>query len=87
MATSAKLEIERVPCLSDNYAWLIKSGDATAVVDTPEVAPIVAALERRGWRLTHILNTHHHWDHTGQWRENRERSVELQEEALPHGLV
>jgi hydroxyacylglutathione hydrolase len=26
---------------------------------------VLAALEATGWRLTHILNTHHHPDHTG----------------------
>ncbi len=36
----------------------------TAPVDAPEEAPILAALQRRGWRLTHILITHHHGDHT-----------------------
>ncbi|HEY0266401.1 MAG TPA: hydroxyacylglutathione hydrolase [Rhizomicrobium sp.] len=58
-------EIEIVPCLSDNYAYLVKSGDHCAVVDPSEAAPVRAALARRGWRLTHILNTHHHPDHTG----------------------
>jgi len=33
------------------------------VVDAPEVAPILAALDREGWNLTHILVTHHHTDH------------------------
>ena len=56
-----------VPCLSDNYAWLLRDerSGATAVVDTPEVAPVVAELEARGWALTHVLNTHHHGDHVG----------------------
>jgi hydroxyacylglutathione hydrolase len=36
-----------------------------AVVDPSEAAPVQAALGWRGWRLTHILNTHHHPDHTG----------------------
>ncbi|HEX4270132.1 MAG TPA: hydroxyacylglutathione hydrolase [Rhizomicrobium sp.] len=58
-------EIEVVPCLSDNYAYLVKSGDSCAVVDPSEAAPVRAALMRRGWRLTHILNTHHHLDHCG----------------------
>ncbi len=58
-------EIEIVPCLSDNYAYLVKSGDYCAVVDPSEPAPVRAALARRGWTLTHILNTHHHLDHTG----------------------
>jgi hydroxyacylglutathione hydrolase len=38
---------------------------ATATIDTPEVAPINQALAAKGWRLTHILNTHHHFDHAG----------------------
>ena len=56
-------EIEIIPCLSDNYAYLVKSGDQCAVVDPSEAAPVRAALVRRGWTLTHILNTHHHLDH------------------------
>ena len=61
------LEIHQFPCLDDNYGFLIHepSSGATATVDTPEVAPINAALEERGWQLTHILNTHHHFDHAG----------------------
>lgn len=59
------VEIEIVPCLSDNYAYLVKSGEFCAVVDPSEPAPVKAALARRGWTLTHILNTHHHLDHTG----------------------
>ena len=61
------LAIELVPCLSDNYAYLVRDEDAglTAVVDPSEAPPVVAALERHGWTLTHILNTHHHFDHTG----------------------
>ena len=35
------------------------------MVDPSEPGPVKAALARRGWRLTHILNTHHHLDHTG----------------------
>ena len=58
-------EIEIIPCLSDNYAYLVKSGDQCAVVDPSEAAPVRAALARRGWSLTHILNTHHHLDHCG----------------------
>lgn len=63
----AELQIELVPCLRDNYAYLVRDvGDSfCAVVDPSEAAPVRAALESRGWRLTHILNTHHHPDHTG----------------------
>src|SRR6201991_3563609 len=59
------LEIEIVPCLSDNYASLVKWGSQCAVVDPSEPEPVRAALARTGWKLTHILNTHHHLDHCG----------------------
>lgn len=59
------LEIITIPCLSDNYAFLAHdaaSGD-TALVDVPEAAPILAALAGKGWTLSHVLLTHHHYDH------------------------
>lgn len=58
-------QIVTVPCLSDNYAFLIHdpvSGD-TALVDAPEPNAILTELTERGWTLTHVLLTHHHWDH------------------------
>jgi hydroxyacylglutathione hydrolase len=61
----ALLDIEIVPCLTDNYAYLVQSGRECAVIDPSEAAPVKVALARRGWRLTHIVNTHHHLDHTG----------------------
>ena len=59
------MRIITIPCLSDNYAYLIDAGEACAVVDPSEAAPVRAALAREGLRLTHIVNTHHHGDHTG----------------------
>lgn len=61
------IEVVQIPCLNDNYGYLIHEPGSglTATIDTPEVAPINAALEQRGWRLTHIFNTHHHFDHAG----------------------
>ena len=59
------VDLITVPCLSDNYAFLIHDAatDRTALVDVPEAAPIRAELDRRGWTLTDILITHHHPDH------------------------
>ena len=59
------VELITVPCLSDNYAFLIHdpASGQTALVDAPEAAPIQAALDVRGWTLTDILITHHHDDH------------------------
>jgi hydroxyacylglutathione hydrolase len=70
----SSLQIEMFPCLADNYGFLLHDGTArvTAAVDTPEVAAIEAALERRGWQLTHIFNTHHHMDHAGGNRRLKE---------------
>ncbi|MDO6728564.1 hydroxyacylglutathione hydrolase [Marinovum sp. 2_MG-2023] len=59
------LELVTIPCLSDNYTYLMhdaQSGE-TAVFDVPEAGPILSALETRGWTLSHIFLTHHHWDH------------------------
>lgn len=57
------LEIITVPCLSDNYAYLVNGPDGVCVIDAPEAAPIVEALDARGWTPGVILLTHHHWDH------------------------
>ena len=53
-------------CLTDNYGVLLHdpSTGTTAAIDAPEAAPIEAALAETGWRLTDILVTHHHADHT-----------------------
>lgn len=58
-------EIVLIPCLSDNYAVLLKDTASSAVVlvDAPEAPPIAKALEERGWTLTDILITHKHPDH------------------------
>lgn len=62
----AKLEIHQFLCLKDNYGVLIHDQEAglTAAIDAPEAAPIRRALATKGWKLTHILVTHHHADHT-----------------------
>jgi len=54
------------PCLKDNYGVLLHDPEtgATASIDAPEAAPVEAALAKTGWRLTDILVTHHHADHT-----------------------
>ncbi len=59
------LEIVTIPCLSDNYAFLAHDAVSgqTALIDAPEPGPILAALDARNWKLSHVLLTHHHWDH------------------------
>lgn len=58
-------ELVTIPCLADNYAFLLrdtKSGEV-ALIDAPEAEPILNALKTRGWRLSQVWLTHHHWDH------------------------
>jgi len=61
------IAIDIVPCLKDNYAYLLHepTSGLTAVVDPSESVPILERLQKQGRKLDFILNTHHHWDHTG----------------------
>lgn len=65
--TGSDLEVVAVPAFADNYIWLVhdsRSGE-TAVVDPGEAAPALSEAQRRGWTVTQVWNTHHHWDHSG----------------------
>ena len=70
------LQIHQFPCLSDNYGYLVHDPEnqLTATIDTPEVSAIEEALAEKGWNLTHILNTHHHFDHAGGNVELKEKT-------------
>jgi len=63
----AALQIHQIPCLQDNYGYLVHDPDSglTASIDTPDAAAIEGALAEHGWKLDYILNTHHHFDHAG----------------------
>lgn len=69
------VEIVTVPCLEDNYAYLVRDGATgrVAVVDAPEAEPIIRALEERGWKPEQIWITHHHADHVQGVEELRRR--------------
>jgi hydroxyacylglutathione hydrolase len=66
-AVPAAMRIHQFPALNDNYGYLLhdERTGATATVDTPDAEAVEAALQHTGWALTHVLNTHHHGDHTG----------------------
>src|SRR6202166_461634 len=68
-------QIHLFPCLKDNFGVLVHdpASGATAAVDAPEAPPVEAALRATGWRLTDILVTHHHHDHTGGIEELKQR--------------
>lgn len=55
------------PCLSDNYGFLLHDPQSglTAAIDTPDGAEILRQCGEHDIKLTHIFNTHHHFDHVG----------------------
>jgi hydroxyacylglutathione hydrolase len=61
------IEIRQFPCLDDNYGFLVRDAATgkVATVDTPDADAILAELEKAGWTLSLILNTHWHKDHAG----------------------
>ena len=61
------LDVRQIPVLSDNYVYLVRESEsgAVGVVDPAVAQPVLAEAERLGWKITHILNTHHHNDHVG----------------------
>jgi hydroxyacylglutathione hydrolase len=61
------LQIERIPTLRDNYTYLLICDQTreAAIVDAPEEAPVMARVEATGVRVTQVLSTHHHPDHSG----------------------
>jgi hydroxyacylglutathione hydrolase len=63
----SKLDIRQIPVLSDNYIYLVRCRvtNACAVIDPAEAEPVLEEARRLGWTITHVLNTHHHFDHTG----------------------
>jgi len=54
------------PCLNDNYGALIHDSGSgrTASIDAPDGEAVIAAAKGQGWRLTDVIVTHHHADHT-----------------------
>ena len=71
---STSLDIVRIPVLNDNYVWLMREpqSGSVGVVDPAVAGPVLAEAAKRRWKITHILNTHHHGDHVGGNREIKE---------------
>lgn len=53
------------PCLNDNYGFLLHEpiSGLTAAIDTPDGDVILDQCQALGLTLTHVFNTHHHFDH------------------------
>ena len=56
-----------IPCLSDNYAYLVVCPDTNeaAIVDASEAEPVAQAVLSAKVKVAAIWSTHHHWDHVG----------------------
>ena len=66
--------VEIIPCLQDNYSYLIIDENNNAcVVDPSEAKPVIDLVERESINLEYILNTHHHYDHIGGNEELKKR--------------
>lgn len=65
------MKVTPIPAFDDNYIWAIHNGTSihggtdVVVVDPGDADPVIAAIEKYGWKLRAILLTHHHYDHTG----------------------
>ena len=61
------MQITPIPCLTDNYAYIINDNASkiVGVVDPSEASPIISFLNKKNLKLSYILNTHHHFDHVG----------------------
>lgn len=73
------IEVVQFICLTDNFGLLVhdQSTGATASVDAPDGEAIANEADRRGWRLTHLLLTHHHLDHVEGWEALRNRFPQM----------
>jgi hydroxyacylglutathione hydrolase len=62
----ANLEIHHFIAGQDNYCVLLHEADTgvTISIDAPDATTITRELAAKGWKLTHLLMTHHHGDHT-----------------------
>ena len=66
--------VKIIPCLQDNYSYLIIDENNNAcIVDPSEAKPVIDLVERESINLEYILNTHHHYDHIGGNEELKKR--------------
>ena len=61
------MDIEIIPCLNDNYSYLIKDDqtNTVAIIDPSEFSRCDEKINQKYKKLDFILNTHHHFDHVG----------------------
>ncbi|GFP86636.1 hydroxyacylglutathione hydrolase cytoplasmic [Phtheirospermum japonicum] len=61
------MQILPIPCLVDNYSYMIidEATKEAAVVDPVEPHKVLRVAQENGVDLKLVLTTHHHWDHEG----------------------
>ena len=67
--------LEVIPCLSDNYAYLVRKENSAVLIDAPEAAPIIKVLQNKGLNLDALILTHHHYDHIAGVNELKSYSL------------
>ena len=69
------MNIEIIPCLNDNYSYLIhdNQSNTVAIIDPSEFAPCDKIISKKYKKLDYILNTHHHYDHVGGNKELKKK--------------
>ena len=69
------LRIEIIPCLNDNYSYLLydKESNIVAIIDPSDFGPCDKIIKKKYNKLDYILNTHHHFDHVGGNQKLKEK--------------
>ena len=69
------MNIDIIPCLNDNYSYLIheESSNAVVIIDPSEFTPCDKIISQKYKKLDYILNTHHHFDHVGGNKELKKK--------------
>ena len=61
------MNIEIIPCLNDNYSYLLHDqvSNTVAIIDPSDFLACDKIINKNYKKLDFILNTHHHYDHVG----------------------
>lgn len=60
----SEIALWAIPAFHDNYIWVAQRDSLAVIVDPGDADAVESALEAKNLRLSAILVTHHHWDHT-----------------------
>lgn len=77
VSASQAFEVHQIPAAHDNLIWLLvcKQTREVAVVDGPDAEGVLSYCRAHDLVLTHVLNTHTHFDHIGINRDLEKRGL------------